>query len=86
MSECLHFNHSHGYDHSKCADCGYILTDGFWGCASRMWFRNVEQARYWQKNGFLPGNDQPKTWSEIKELQDNFGAHFGARAKLEREK
>ncbi len=35
----------------------YILTDSGFGCASNKWFPNVEAAKFYQKNGFLPGGD-----------------------------
>ena len=43
-----------GYDHIKCCNCHMIQTDNGWGIASRKWFKSVDEARFYQKNGRLP--------------------------------
>lgn len=54
LDACMHANVKTGYDLNTCRDCGMILTDSCWGCASRMWFKNKPSAEYFRKNGFLP--------------------------------
>lgn len=53
---CKHNNGSTpiGYDESRCNDCGMISVGGSWGIASRMWFRNLEEAKFYRDNGRLP--------------------------------
>lgn len=54
-AECGHDDCITHWDHHQCKSCGYVLTDGGFGCASRKWFTNIEAAKFYQKNGFLPG-------------------------------
>lgn len=43
-----------GYDHVKCCNCHMIQTDSGWGIASSKWFKSLDEARFYQKNGRLP--------------------------------
>lgn len=52
--ECEHRYCTAQWGHVQCDSCGYVLTDGGFGCASRKWFPNIEAAKFCQKNGFLP--------------------------------
>lgn len=52
--ECKHPMTTPSYDHVTCDSCNMIRTDGGWSCASRKWFGNVESAKFYEKNGFLP--------------------------------
>lgn len=52
--ECKHPSSTASYTHVTCDSCHMIRTDGGWGCASRRWFDNIESARFYEKNGFLP--------------------------------
>jgi hypothetical protein len=52
--ECKHPSSTASYTHVTCDSCHMIRTDGGWGCASRKWFDNVESAKFYEKNGFLP--------------------------------
>lgn len=45
------------YTHVTCSKCGAILTDSSerdWGIARNTWFKSIEEARFYQKNGRLP--------------------------------
>ena len=52
--ECKHPSSTASYTHVTCDSCYMIRTDGGWGCASRKWFDNIESAKFYEKNGFLP--------------------------------
>lgn len=52
--ECTHPSTTASYTHVTCDSCHMIRTDGGWGCASRKWFDNIESAKFYEKNGFLP--------------------------------
>jgi len=52
--ECAHPSTTASYTHVTCDSCCMIRTDGGWGCASRKWFDNIESAKFYEKNGFLP--------------------------------
>jgi hypothetical protein len=52
--ECKHPMTTASYDYVTCDSCGMIKTDGGWGCASGKWFDNVESAKFYERNGFLP--------------------------------
>lgn len=52
--ECKHLSSTASYTHVTCDSCYMIRTDGGWGCASRKWFDNIESAKFYEKNGFLP--------------------------------
>ena len=55
LEECKHNTGSSiHYTHVVCNNCGKVRTDGGWGVASRKWFDNLEQAKFYEKNGFLP--------------------------------
>ena len=49
--ECQHKDKTPKYDHIKCDSCGSVLTDGDWGVASRKWFKSLDVAKFYQKNG-----------------------------------
>ena len=52
--ECEHADMITNWDHNQCKSCGYIRTDSGFGCASNKWFPNIEDAKFYEKNGFLP--------------------------------
>lgn len=52
-NKCEH-DYTPGYDHGRCRKCGWIFTDGGWGIAKRMWFKNLDYAKFYQKHGRLP--------------------------------
>ena len=42
------------WDHGFCNKCGKVKVDRQWGVASGKWFDNLDQARFYKKNGFIP--------------------------------
>lgn len=42
------------YDHGTCKKCGWIFTDGCWGTAKRMWFKSLDDAKFYKQHGRLP--------------------------------
>lgn len=56
--ECKHSDTITHWNYHQCKSCGYVLTDSDFGCASRKWFPNIEAARFYQRNGFLPGEER----------------------------
>jgi len=42
------------YDHGTCKKCGWIFTDGGWGTAKRMWFKSLDDAKFYKQHGRLP--------------------------------
>jgi len=54
MNECNHEEGKPGYDHWKCTGCTQITTDGGWGIASRMTFKSIQEAKFYQKHGKYP--------------------------------
>lgn len=51
-------DHSNGttphYDWVTCNDCGAIHTGSIFGIAKNKWFKDEDEARFYQKNGRLP--------------------------------
>ncbi len=52
--KCKHQSTEALYTHVECNTCHHIKTDGGWGVASRKWFENLEQAKFYERNGFIP--------------------------------
>lgn len=57
--ECKHTSGTlASYTHCTCKDCGAVVTDTGWGSASHTWFKDLNDAKFYQRNGRIP--DQPK--------------------------
>jgi len=52
-TQCEH-EYVTGYDHGTCKKCGWIFTDGGWGIAKRMWFKSLDDAKFYKQHGRLP--------------------------------
>lgn len=51
---CLHEEHTAYWDHIRCNSCGCVKTDSGFGLAKNKWFKNMDEAKFYNKNGRLP--------------------------------
>lgn len=51
---CHHKSTTAHYSWVSCDHCGSVHTDSGWDIARHQWFRNVQEAKFYQKNGRLP--------------------------------
>ena len=68
MENCQHKNGTKpDWTYSTCKDCGAVLTDGDWGIASRKWFRNLVEAKFYKEHGrFSDGEELAQHNAQLK--------------------
>lgn len=51
---CKHDDTTPSYEYVTCNNCGAVRTDSKWGIASNTWFRNLNEAKFYQQHGRSP--------------------------------